>query len=345
MDKYQVRSCFEVTFPVGYDNTIGNPKGRFFIDTTGASANQVLTYISGTTVAWAAAGGGATTLIVNSTPITSGTVGRVLFQGTGNVLQQSANLFWDNTNTRLNIGGVGTVLGRLSILSPTTTGLAIQVRNNADTGNQFSVDGNGLVSIQNTATGNGVHFVPSAFAGSGYSIGSSATLSGTNKFLVINPSAVQAFDTLSGGRTSFTFSTSSTGTWELLNSLDRGTFRHSAWSSYQFEMQNGNFSLQDSNARRPSSGARCVLMLTNGVASSNVQDTFQLYAADITAGNSAPHFQTENGNVIKIYRETTAVAAAVRVHNNSQAIHTDDTFDGYTIAQVVKALRNFGQLA
>jgi hypothetical protein len=43
----------------------------------------------------------ATGLTVGTTPITSGTVGRVLFEGTGNVLQESANLFWDNTNGRL----------------------------------------------------------------------------------------------------------------------------------------------------------------------------------------------------------------------------------------------------
>jgi hypothetical protein len=46
----------------------------------------------------------ATGLTVGTTPITSGTVGRVLFEGTGNVLQQSANFFWDNTNSRLGIG-------------------------------------------------------------------------------------------------------------------------------------------------------------------------------------------------------------------------------------------------
>jgi hypothetical protein len=44
------------------------------------------------------------TLIVNSTPITGGTAGRILFQGTGNVLQQSGNLFWDQANARLGIG-------------------------------------------------------------------------------------------------------------------------------------------------------------------------------------------------------------------------------------------------
>jgi hypothetical protein len=43
-------------------------------------------------------------LEVNTTPITSGTVGRLLFQGTGNVLQQSSSLFWDLTNNRLGVG-------------------------------------------------------------------------------------------------------------------------------------------------------------------------------------------------------------------------------------------------
>jgi hypothetical protein len=48
--------------------------------------------------------GGSTTLAIGTTPITSGTIGRVLFEGTGNVLQQSTNLFWDNTNNRLGVG-------------------------------------------------------------------------------------------------------------------------------------------------------------------------------------------------------------------------------------------------
>jgi hypothetical protein len=46
----------------------------------------------------------STGLTVGTTPISSGTVGRVLFEGTGNVLQQSSSLFWDETNGRLGIG-------------------------------------------------------------------------------------------------------------------------------------------------------------------------------------------------------------------------------------------------
>jgi hypothetical protein len=43
-------------------------------------------------------------ITIGTTAITSGTVGRVLFEGTGNVVQESANLFWDETNSRLSIG-------------------------------------------------------------------------------------------------------------------------------------------------------------------------------------------------------------------------------------------------
>ena len=46
----------------------------------------------------------STGITIGTTAITSGTVGRVLFEGTGNVVQESANLFWDNTNSRLGVG-------------------------------------------------------------------------------------------------------------------------------------------------------------------------------------------------------------------------------------------------
>ena len=47
----------------------------------------------------------STGITIGTTAIASGTVGRVLFEGTGNVVSESANLFWDNTNGRLGIGG------------------------------------------------------------------------------------------------------------------------------------------------------------------------------------------------------------------------------------------------
>jgi hypothetical protein len=60
-------------------------------------------------------------LAVGTTPITSGAVGRVLFEGTGNVLQESGSLFWDNTNSRLGIG-TATPTHRVNVLGATGAG-------------------------------------------------------------------------------------------------------------------------------------------------------------------------------------------------------------------------------
>jgi hypothetical protein len=43
----------------------------------------------------------STGITVGTTPIASGTVGRILFQGVGNVVQQSTNLFFDSTTNIL----------------------------------------------------------------------------------------------------------------------------------------------------------------------------------------------------------------------------------------------------
>jgi hypothetical protein len=88
-----------------FTNTSGNP----FVRTSGLSsyvpASRTLT-INGTTQDLSANRTFtiSTGLSVGTTPIASGTIGRVLFEGTGNVLQQSGNLFWDGTNNRLGIG-------------------------------------------------------------------------------------------------------------------------------------------------------------------------------------------------------------------------------------------------
>jgi hypothetical protein len=73
-------------------------------------------------------------LDVGTTAITNGTAGYVLFQGSGNVLQQNANFFWDNTNSRL---GIGTA-------SPSYALAATQ-----------TVNGDGAVQIINASSGTG----------------------------------------------------------------------------------------------------------------------------------------------------------------------------------------------
>ncbi len=78
---------------------------------------------------------------------------------------------------------------------------------------------------------------------------------------------------------------------------------------------------------------------------SSVTDGYSQYSADVTAGNAAPHFRTENGAVIKLYQETTAVGNSIISVGGGSSVLDDTTFDGYTLRQVVKALRNQGILA
>jgi hypothetical protein len=69
-----------------------------------------------------------------------------------------------------------------------------------------------------------------------------------------------------------------------------------------------------------------VFSITNGTApSGNYGDSFKLYSADIVAGNAAPHFRTENGNIIKLYRQSSAGIT--------------------TVADLVTVLTNLGLLA
>ena len=62
----------------------------------------------------------STGITIGTTAITSGTVGRVLFQGTGNVVQQSANLFWDLTNNRLGIG-TSSPISKMQVITDNAT--------------------------------------------------------------------------------------------------------------------------------------------------------------------------------------------------------------------------------
>ncbi len=81
------------------------------------------------------------------------------------------------------------------------------------------------------------------------------------------------------------------------------------------------------------------------VPTTNTTDAYRQYSADVTAGNAAPHFRTENGAVIKLYQETTAVGNSIISLGGGNAVLDDTTFDGYTLRQIVKALRNQGILA
>jgi len=84
---------------------------------------------------------------VNTTPIESGVNGRVLFQDTDKV-NQSSNLFWNNTNSRLSIGMGNSPQARVDILSQgaLSTDIAFRVQNSTNTSSIFKITGDGRVT-------------------------------------------------------------------------------------------------------------------------------------------------------------------------------------------------------
>ena len=85
-------------------------------------------------------------ITVGTTPVTSGTDGRVFFQA-GGVVQQDSAFFWDNTNKRLGVGATPASTVRLDVRAQgaLSTDIALRVRNSADTFNILSVNGKGHV--------------------------------------------------------------------------------------------------------------------------------------------------------------------------------------------------------
>jgi hypothetical protein len=119
-----------------------------------------------------------TGLTIGTTPISSGTIGRVLFEGTGNVLQQSANLTYNSATNLATIAGINlttnvsgsfiSVNEEISIQSTSLTrridllqssnvrlrvaGTTGNVLINTTTDAGFKLDVNGTARVQNDLT-------------------------------------------------------------------------------------------------------------------------------------------------------------------------------------------------
>lgn len=85
-----------------------------------------------------------------------------------------------------------------------------------------------------------------------------------------------------------------------------------------------------------------------GLAGSlKINDTFNI-VFDTTTGTKIATATTQKlsfWNATPIVQPTTAVAAATVVSGTGSNVKHDDTFDGYTLEKIVKALRNIGLLA
>lgn len=361
----------------------------------------------------------ASTLTVGTTAIAIGTIGRVFFQGSGNVLQQSTNLFWDNTNDRLGIGNASPnapfhvasavtasagvartvnitntltasanndVLAALDI-NPTfsvgaftgTTQIALRlfggatswfgtqftnggIRCNTSSGNSGGISLDSSLPVSNRLNFNNNFTIRSnssvttgvdislftnsvqnatntvSLVGISGSVFSSSGGNNQTNGLLINPTINLNAGNISTIFRGIHYNPTLTGLTGLTHRAIETTTGNVIFNSTSGNVAIGGTSFGTSSDK--------VFAQYNGTApGSSPADAFQMYSADIVGGNAAPHFRTENGNVVKIYQETTGVGAATLVGNAGTNITDTDTFDGYTLKQVVKALKNLGILA
>ena len=348
----------------------------------------------------------STGLTIGTTPITSGTVGRVLFEGAGNVVQESAGLTFSSTysetiitnpaqfsgnqinypllkltqpllgfgnssvvfravessvnnsfsialykrsgysethflvggngsgtntetpfmavigdnfnsngslyinKSRVNIGyGItGGGAGNLDIKSggSLSTDIAFRVRNSADTGNVFNVNGDYV--LQSRRSNN---------------TEDTLRIDGTNNFVELFKTDATQHRGIRFSKNAnnlntleyFTQNASVNGHFLFKSTAPAGGYGTSAAA---FVFQSGNestagFTIAPRNIALSSLSPTAIQAATlgknvfhiqnNTVPTTDLADHFAMYSADIVAGNAAPHFRTENGSVIKLYKQ------------------------------------------
>lgn len=230
----------------------------------------------------------STGITVGTTPVTSGTDGRLFFQA-GGVVQQDAALFWDNTNKRLGIGATPDTSTRLDVRAQgaLSTDIAFRIRNSANTSNLFEVNGIGTTTIRTQA------IIYAAAASTPFGI-----VDPTNSFsnFEVN-TAGQLFLRGTGAPTIRMFD----GSINLrLIGGPNSQLKHDVNLSFVNSSNVTHSTMTTNGIWNYVTGYG--LYKNTALTVSSVVDSFSIYASDVVAGNSAPHFRTENGDIVKLYR-------------------------------------------
>lgn len=318
----------------------------------------------------------STGLTVGTTPVTSGTDGRLFFQS-GGVVQQDAALFWDNTNKRLGIGATPDTSTRLDVRAQgaLSTDIAFRIRNSANTYNIFQINGDskGIFQIAgNSAPTNNSFHVMGDNQSTIIEVGGWDTGGSRKRGFIARSSnnAVSSglfvdYGNLSGagsssahleysGNAKMNFANYNGNGWAFMRSTAATLSNaNTCFAIYSTNTQAGGGTLAlgttlgtTITSLPATTYGKNTFFIANGTAPTTTgTDAFGIYAADIVAGNAAPHFRTESGDVIKLYKETTAIAAVTYASVGGSAVSSNDTFGGYSIGQIVAALKAQGLLA
>jgi hypothetical protein len=224
-------------------------------------------------------GGGG--LTVGTTPIASGTIGRILFENGGNVLGQDSALFWDNTNKRLGIGATPSTSVRLDVRAQgaLSTDIAFRVRNSADTRSNLTVNGLGQTRL-----------LSNSFSGNFF------TISYVADNLVERDAFIFTQNVQNAMGQAWTFDAGYNGVQERLTISNNLTGNNQGI----FSIHASNFCFGTTILNSDNTADRRVLRIATGVApTTSFTDGFKFYSADRggTAGRASAHFRSEDGTI------------------------------------------------
>lgn len=319
----------------------------------------------------------------------SGTATRVAFFGgtPGNpstTLDDSANLEWDDTTSRLSVGDATTVASTLTVAGAgaTDSTSALEVRTSASRADLllFRVYDNGRIDSRMLNSSEALTFNMAV----GLEAGSSLTTGNNNCLLGFSSAAflTSGGSNVAVGVNSLLSATTSLGNTAIghrcLESVETtgenvavgvlagsragatGTTGNTSPAQCTY-IGNGTRSISGGNATNEivigygavGNGSNSVTLGHTTVTNTYLRGDINLVeGGDIVAGTSTgTQIGTAASQKLAIWGKTPIVqpttaggSATIASPGAGSTIKTDDTFDGYTLAQVVRALRNIGVL-
>jgi hypothetical protein len=255
----------------------------------------------------------STAIEIGVTAITGGTTRRVPFNNAG-VISESANLVFDASNQLVIGGHTGGARVDVKCGGALSTDLGLRVRNSAETFDTLKVKGDGTVSVVAGSTSGSLKALDVRYATDTISL-----LSVRGDGLVYFANDLSYFNP-----NTFRLNIEGAG-------IVNGT------TSINLLATSGDVILSPSNAEK--------FRISSTVATFAEGVGIVLGTTTGTKIGTASSQKIGFWNATPIVQPTTSVASATLTGGGGATITDTDTFDGYTLKQIVKALRNSGLLA
>lgn len=271
-------------------------------------------------------GSGAATFIADTLNIPTpsgggpaGITGEIQFNN-GGVFGADSGLSWDNTNKRLGVGATPDTATRLDIRAQgaLSTDIVQRWRNSANSANLGKITGDGAMTL-------GTYTNPNTKLSIDNGANTGAYIGGLKGVYAVGNAAGTAYGIDALGR-----STTNGATSYGINSIADGG-----------GVTGTNYAIKS----QASGGGTTNYAGYFDAVSATTNYALYVQRGDMVFGVSPTLNKIGFWNATPIVQPTTAVAAATLVSNLGTPLTDTDTFDGYTLKQIVKALRNSGLLA